>query len=97
MERLTAQGLITPHGQAAVELAKQTGTWAMLADAQNGIVPDDLREQLAAHEAAAGYFDAFSRSTKRAILEWIARAKRPETRQRRISRTVECATRNVRP
>jgi len=38
VERLTAQGLITPHGQAAVELAKQTGTWAMLADAQNGIV-----------------------------------------------------------
>jgi uncharacterized protein YdeI (YjbR/CyaY-like superfamily) len=97
VERLTAQGLMTPHGQAAVDLAKRTGTWSMLADAQDGVVPDDLRERLAADEAAARHFDAFSRSTKRAILEWIARAKRPETRQRRIARTVESAARNERP
>lgn len=97
VERLTAQGLMTPRGQATVDLAKRTGTWSMLADAQNGIVPDDLRVQLAAHEAAAGHFDAFSRSTKRVILEWIARARRANTRQRRIARTVECAARNARP
>lgn len=97
VERLTAQGLMTPHGQAAADLAKRTGTWRLFADAQDGIVPDDLREQLATDEAATDHFDTFSRSTKRAILEWIARAKRPETRQRRIARTVECAARNVRP
>ena len=66
----------------------------MLAAAQNGVVPDDLREQLAADEAAALNFDGFSRSAKRATLEWIARAKRSETRQRRIARAVECAARN---
>jgi len=97
VDRLTAQGLMTPHGQAAVDLAKRTGTWSMLADAQHGVVPDDLRQQLAADEAATDHFDAFSPSTKRAILEWIARAKRAETRQRRIARTVECARQNVRP
>lgn len=97
VERLTAQGLMTPHGQAVVDLAKRTGTWSVLADAQNGVVPDDLRERLASDEVAAGHFEAFSRSAKRAILEWIARAKRPETRQRRIARTVECEARNVRP
>lgn len=94
VERLTAQGLMTPPGQAAVDLAKRTGTWSMLADAQNGIVPDDLRQQLAADEAAERNFDAFSRTSKRTSLEWIARTKRPETRQRRIARTVENATRN---
>ncbi|MCH6164947.1 YdeI/OmpD-associated family protein [Pseudonocardia alaniniphila] len=31
------------------------------------------------------------------MLEWIARAERPETRQRRIARTVECGARNLRP
>lgn len=97
VERLTAQGGMTPHGQAAVDLAKRTGTWSMLADAQNCVVPNDRRAQLAAHKAAAGHFDAFSRSTKRAILEWIARAKRVETRQRRIARTAECAARNTWP
>ena len=97
VELLTARGLMTPRGQAAVDLAKRTGTWSLLAEAQNGVVPDDLCEQLVADEAAAGHFDAFSRSTKRAILEWTARAKRPETRQCRIARIVECAARNERP
>jgi uncharacterized protein YdeI (YjbR/CyaY-like superfamily) len=97
VHQLTGQGLMTPHGLAAVDLAKRTGTWSILADAQRGVVPDDLRQQLAASEAATGHFDEFSRSTKRAILEWIATARRLETRQRRIARTVECAARNVRP
>ncbi|MQA82786.1 MAG: hypothetical protein GEV10_30760 [Streptosporangiales bacterium] len=97
VERLTAQGLMTPRGQAAVDLAKRTGTWTLLADAQNGVVPDDLREMLAADETAAGHFHAFPPSTRRAILEWISRAKRPETRRRRLERTVETAARNLRP
>ena len=53
----------------------------MLAEAQNGVVPDNLGEQLAAVEAAARNFDAFSHLATRAILERIAGAKRPETRQ----------------
>jgi uncharacterized protein YdeI (YjbR/CyaY-like superfamily) len=97
VEQLTEQGLMTPHGQAAVDLAKRTGTWLMLADAQNGVVPHDLREQLDAVETAATGFDAYSRSQKQAILGWIASAKRPETRQRRITRTIEAAARNLRP
>jgi uncharacterized protein YdeI (YjbR/CyaY-like superfamily) len=97
VERLTAEGLMTPRGHAAVDLAKRTGTWSMLAEAQDGIVPADLREQLDADAAAAAHFDAFSRSAKRTILEWIARAKRPETRRRRIDQTVKCAARNVQP
>ena len=97
VEQLTAQGRMTPHGQAAVDLAKSTGTWGMLADAQNGVVPADLQERLAADPAAAANFAGFSWSARRAVLEWIARAKRPETRQRRIDRTVECAARGTRP
>lgn len=69
----------------------------MLADAQNGVVPPDLPAQLDAVETAATGFDAYSRSTKRTILKWIAKAKPPETRQRRITRTIEAAARNRRP
>jgi uncharacterized protein YdeI (YjbR/CyaY-like superfamily) len=89
--RVTAQGLMTPRGQAAVDLAKRTGTWTVLAEAQEGIVPDDLRERLAADPHAAARFAALPRSARRAALEWIARAKRPETRERRIARTVASA------
>lgn len=97
VDRLTAEGLMTPAGQAAIDLAKRTGTWALLADAQDGVVPDDLREALAADPAAAAHFTAFPPSTRRAILESLARAKRPETRRRRIARAVERAARNERP
>src|SRR3712207_7121230 len=42
----------------------------------------------AANEAARGRFRAFSDSTKKQILWWVASAKRPETRARRIAAIV---------
>jgi uncharacterized protein YdeI (YjbR/CyaY-like superfamily) len=88
VEQLTAEGRMTPAGQAAVDLAKRTGTWSVLADAQNGVVPDDLRAALDADPAAAAGFAALSPSARRAALESIARAVRPQTRRRRIAATV---------
>ncbi|MFZ1114695.1 MAG: YdeI/OmpD-associated family protein [Propionibacteriaceae bacterium] len=38
----------------------------------------------------------FPPSTRRAILEWIGSAKRPETHQKRIVETVQQAALNVR-
>jgi uncharacterized protein YdeI (YjbR/CyaY-like superfamily) len=97
VEQLSAAGLMTPRGQAAVDLAKRAGTWGLLADAQSGVIPDDLRELLAADPVAARNFDAFTWSVKRAALERIARAVRPDTRRRRVVETVECAARNTWP
>ncbi|WP_326943921.1 YdeI/OmpD-associated family protein [Amycolatopsis sp. NBC_01307] len=92
--RLTAAGLMTPSGQAVVDLARRTGTWDALAEAQDGVVPPDLARAFDA--VAAGHFAAFPSSSKRLILEWIAKAKRTETRQRRITTTAELARENVR-
>jgi uncharacterized protein YdeI (YjbR/CyaY-like superfamily) len=92
--RLTSAGLMTPGGQAMVDLARRTGTWDALAEAQDGVVPPDLRR--AFDGVAAAHFAAFPPSSRRLILEWIAKAKRPETRQRRITTTVELARENRR-
>jgi uncharacterized protein YdeI (YjbR/CyaY-like superfamily) len=92
--RLTSAGLMTPAGQAMVDLARRTGTWDVLAEAQEGVVPADLER--AFDTVAAAHFAAFPPSSRRLILEWIAKAKRPETRQRRITTTVELARENVR-
>ncbi|MEU0795388.1 YdeI/OmpD-associated family protein [Amycolatopsis sp. NPDC005961] len=94
VERLTAAGLMTPSGQAMVDLARRTGTWDALAEAQDGVIPPDLERAFDA--VAAGHFAAFPPSSKRLILEWIAKAKRQETRRRRIATTVELARENVR-
>jgi uncharacterized protein YdeI (YjbR/CyaY-like superfamily) len=89
-------GLMTESGQALVDLAKSTGTWQVVSDVDSAAIPDDLRALFAGDEAAHDNFRRFPPSSKRLILEWIAGAKRPETRQRRIEQTVTLAAVNVR-
>jgi len=84
IERLTAAGLMAPAGVAAIERAKANGSWTLLDDVEQGVVPNDLAVALAVHPPAASVFEAFPKSVKRAMLEWIAQAKRPETREKRI-------------
>ena len=96
IERLTAAGLMDPSGQELIDLAKSTGTWDLLADAQNLIIPADLASALARNPQADKHFQAFPPSARRAILEWITLAKRPETRARRIQQTVTQAAHNQR-
>ncbi|SDM28660.1 YdeI/OmpD-associated family protein [Allokutzneria albata] len=92
--RMIDQGLMTEHGQALVDLAKAKGTWQLVPD--SGVLPDDLRDPLDADGAAAANFAKFPPSSKRLILEWIAGARKPETRQRRIEQAVTLAARNIR-
>lgn len=89
-------GLMTEHGQALIDLARANGTWQVLSDADGSTVPDDLRELLDRNEAARTNFENFPPSSRRLILEWVATAKRADTRRRRIRRTVDLAAANVR-
>jgi uncharacterized protein YdeI (YjbR/CyaY-like superfamily) len=93
---MTELGLMTERGQAAIALARATGRWQVLSDEEASAVPADLRERLDREEPAGRNFERFPPSSKRLILEWIATARRPETRRRRIERTVELAAANVR-
>ncbi len=97
IERLIAAGQMLPAGLAAIDEAKRNGTWSMLDDVENLVVPPDLAAALDANPGAREHWDVFSRSPRRAILEWIAQAKRPETRARRIAEAVDNAGRNEKP
>jgi uncharacterized protein YdeI (YjbR/CyaY-like superfamily) len=94
--KLTKLGLMEKAGLEMVALAKQTGTWDALNDVDQILVPSDLQQEFAKNKKAAGHFEAFPRSAKRGILEWILSAKRPETRQKRIEETVRLAAENIR-
>ncbi len=96
IERLMAAGKMAPAGLAKVEAAKADGSWTALDAVEDLIVPDDLAAALAARPPAADLFEAFPRSAKRAILEWISNAKRPETRTQRIEETARLAQVNER-
>ena len=51
-------------------------------------VPDDLQRALNKDKAAKKFFEGLSYSNKRRLVEPIVAAKAPETRQRRIEKTV---------
>ncbi len=94
VERLEAAGLIQPAGYAAIERAKADGTWVILDDVEDLIEPPDLAAALDAEPNARRYWDAFAPSARKAILQQIAFAKRPETRARRVAETTRLAAEN---
>jgi uncharacterized protein YdeI (YjbR/CyaY-like superfamily) len=85
VERLIAAGSMTPAGLRAVEAARDDGSWDALNEVDALLVPPDLAAALAEDPAAARGFASISASTKKPILFWVASAKRPETRERRIA------------
>ena len=95
-ERLIRAGRMTPAGQAKIDAAKADGSWNALDAVEALTVPDDLAAAFAQHPGAAAHWDAFPRSVKRGILEWITTAKRADTRRRRIEETARKAQRNER-
>jgi uncharacterized protein YdeI (YjbR/CyaY-like superfamily) len=81
-------GRMRPAGHAAVERARADGSWTMLDEVETLREPADLTAALDAEPPARAAWDAFPRSARRALLEWISTAKRPETRARRVALTV---------
>jgi uncharacterized protein YdeI (YjbR/CyaY-like superfamily) len=96
VERLLAAGLMAPAGLALVETAKADGSWSLLDTVEDLVVPDDLAAAFDAAPPAREHWEAFPRSVKRSILEWIVQARRLETRARRVAETAEKAARNER-
>ena len=94
VERLIADGLMLPAGLAVIEAAKRSGSWTLLDDIEALVVPDDLAAALAASPPARDHWDAFSKSERRQMLFWVASAKRPETRAKRIAEIAASAARN---
>mgnify|MGYP000159147618 CR=1 FL=1 len=52
------------------------------------IVPDELKEALASDGLLSEVFDSMSLSCKREYAEYIAEAKRPETKQKRLKKII---------
>jgi uncharacterized protein YdeI (YjbR/CyaY-like superfamily) len=93
---LTAAGLMQPAGLDAVAAAQANGSWEALDQVESLAEPADLAAALDADPAARRYWDAFPRSTRRAVLEWIGNARTGATRRARIERTAADAGRNIR-
>ena len=91
IERLEAAGLMAEPGRALIDAAKADGSWTMLDDVEDLVVPPDLADAFDAHPGSREQWDGFSRSARRAMLVWLVEAKRPATRAGRVTQVAERA------
>jgi uncharacterized protein YdeI (YjbR/CyaY-like superfamily) len=96
VERVLEAGLMAEAGLRKVDQAKSDGSWEKLDAIEDLIIPDDLAQALDSYPEATHNFNAFPRSAKRGILEWVSTAKTPSTRTKRIDETARLANRNER-
>ncbi|WP_231727741.1 MULTISPECIES: YdeI/OmpD-associated family protein [unclassified Rathayibacter] len=90
VDRLRSEGAMLPAGEEVIAAAIATGAWTLLDDVDL-VVPPDLADAFAEYENAERNWNAFTRSARRGILEWIVQATRPETRERRVRETARLA------
>ena len=95
VERLIEMGLMTEAGFKTIEIAKQKGTWNALDEVELLLIPSDLQAEFDNNPLAFQNWEAFSRSARRGILEWLLNAKRPETRAKRVEEIVSLAAKNI--
>lgn len=96
LARLYAEGLMLPSGDAVVQAAKADGSWSLLDDVEDLVVPDDLAAALR-ERGARSTWEALPASARKAALTWLVQAKRPETRERRCSEVAERTAAGERP
>ncbi|UOR04912.1 YdeI/OmpD-associated family protein [Hymenobacter aerilatus] len=97
IERLLAADLLAPAGLASIETAQQNGSWTLLDAVEALHIPPDLAEALQQRPGAETYFASLSRTDKRNMLQWLVLAKRPETRQKRVTEIAESAEQQLKP
>lgn len=80
---------MTLVGMEKIEAAKKDGSWNILDDVEDLILPEDLKKVFEQNKKAEQHFQNFNVSSKKQILWWIASAKSPKTRKRRIKKLVD--------
>lgn len=94
---LIEKGLMTEAGLKCIETAKTNGSWTILDEVEELIVPSDLEIEFDKKPNSKEFFNNSSKSFKKMILYWLVSAKTIETRQKRITEIIESAEQNLKP
>lgn len=97
VEQLIAAGKMRPAGLVCIDIAKRNGSWDVLNAVEELEVPKDLEQAFKRHKGAKLYFDGLSKSVKKMMLQWLALAKREDTRQKRVEELASMAAEGKRP
>lgn len=96
IKELIKEGKMTEFGLAKIERAKRDGSWEVLDEIEELIMPFPLQKAFKGKKVAATNFNNFPASVKKAIYQWIISAKTEQTVEKRVKETVEKAAENVR-
>lgn len=97
VHQLIEKGLMADAGFKSIEIAKQNGSWTILDEVEELIIPEDLDAEFETKPNSKDFFLSLSKSVRKTILQWVVLAKRPETRQQRIKEIAECAGQKQKP
>lgn len=97
VQKLRDDGLMAQAGLDCVALAKQNGSWNLLNEVEELIIPLDLDNAFNTYKDSRNYFLSLSKSTRKMMLQWIVLAKRAETRQKRIDEIANLAGQKKKP
>ncbi|OOV16129.1 YdeI family protein [Flavobacterium sp. LM4] len=97
VKQLIDSGRMTKAGYKSIETAKQNGSWTILDEVEELIIPNDLEDAFRKHNGSKDYFLSLSKSSRKIILSWIVVAKRQETRQNRIDEIVKNTEQHLKP
>ncbi|MBB1139700.1 YdeI family protein [Myroides sp. WP-1] len=89
VQTLIDNNQMTKAGFESIAIAKENGSWIILDEVEELIIPKELEIAFTKHSGSKDYFLSLSKSTRKIILSWIALAKRQETKEKRINQIVE--------
>lgn len=89
-KRLIDSGLMMPAGLAEIASAKKDGRWTRAYDSpRTASLPADFLKALMKHKAANAFLKTLDKRNLYAITYRLQNSKKPETRQRWITRIIE--------
>jgi uncharacterized protein YdeI (YjbR/CyaY-like superfamily) len=97
IKQLIDAELMTEAGFESIEKAKQNGSWTILDEVEELIMPPDLEKSFDSQAGSKDFFMSLSKSVRKAILQWLVLAKQSDTRQKRINEIVERASQKLKP
>ncbi len=95
IKELIEKGLMHESGMKKIESAKINGSWTLLDDVENGVIPDELKKAFEKNSKAFHNFHILTFSQQKSFLYWLNQAKRQNTREKRITEIIKLCEANM--
>jgi uncharacterized protein YdeI (YjbR/CyaY-like superfamily) len=92
--KMIDEGLMTQAGLSKIEAAKKDGSWGILDEVEEMLIPEDLERALSCNPPAKENFEAFIPSYRKQAIYWVLSGKRPDTRAKRVEKIARAAAEN---